>query len=129
MARARIALAAIAVITAALAGPALAASLPGKVKMPDLSVVAALGQTAFAEHCATCHGADTGGTNSGPSLVDPLYQPDRLSDSEIEHAILEGAPELHWHFGAMRPVGGVSETEIAQIIVFIREVQRANGIY
>jgi len=35
----------------------------------------------------------------------------------------------HWQFGHMPPVPGLSQKDVAKIIAFVRELQRANGIY
>lgn len=43
-------------------------------------------------------------------------------------AAREGVRAHHWRFGDMPPVEGVSDADLAGIIAFVREVQRANGI-
>jgi len=110
-------------------GAALAASLPSKVTMPELSAVAMLGQAAFAKYCASCHGADAGGTRSGPPLIHPIYHPGHHADMAFVIAARRGSRAHHWKFGDMPPVKDITDQEIDQIIVFVREVQRANGIF
>ena len=39
-----------------------------------------------------------------------------------------GVRQHHWRFGNMPPVDGIKDQELASIIFYIRELQRANGI-
>jgi len=110
-------------------GVVLAASLPSNVRMPELSAVAKFGQAAFGKHCSTCHGADAGGTNSGPPLIHRIYHPGHHADMAFVIAARRGSRAHHWKFGDMPAVKDITDEEIAQIIVFVREVQRANGIF
>jgi len=114
---------------AGTAGAALGASLGGAVRIPDLGEAAARGQASFAAHCASCHGADAGGTGTGPPLIHRIYEPGHHADMAFVLATRRGSRAHHWRFGDMPPVAGVTDAEIADIIAFIREVQRANGIF
>ena len=87
------------------------------------------GQKAFDANCATCHGAGALGTETGPPLVHPLYVPGHHNDDSIRRAVRNGVPFHHWFFGDMPPIVGVSDEELEQIILYIREQQRAGGIY
>ena len=87
------------------------------------------GKQAFDANCATCHGAGALGTGSGPSLVHRLYVPGHHNDDSIRRAVRNGVPSHHWLFGDMPPIVGVSDEELEQIIVYIRERQREGGIY
>ena len=87
------------------------------------------GRQAFEANCATCHGAEALGTDSGPPLVHPLYVPGHHNDDAIRRAVRNGVPTHHWFFGDMPPIVGVSDEELDQIIVYIREQQRAGGIH
>jgi len=109
--------------------PAQAASLGEKVTIPDLSEAAARGQAAFDTYCATCHGTDAGGTNSGPPLIHKIYHPGHHADMAFYLAARQGSRAHHWSFGDMPPVQGVSDADLVDIITFVREVQRANGIF
>ena len=40
-----------------------------------------------------------------------------------------GSQAHHWGFGDMPTVAGVSDADLADIIAFIRETQKANGIF
>ena len=87
------------------------------------------GKQAFEANCATCHGAGALGTESGPPLVHRLYVPGHHNDDSIRRAVRNGVPSHHWFFGDMPPIVGVSDEELEQIILYIREQQRAGGIY
>lgn len=101
----------------------------GEVVIPALSEVGQRGQAAFGTYCASCHGADAGGTGSGPPLIHIVYHPGHHGDMAFVMAAQRGSQAHHWKFGDMPPVTGISEAEIADIIAFIREVQKANGIF
>ena len=99
------------------------------VAMPDLAGAAAAGQGAFATHCADCHGpAAAGREGAGPPLIHRIYEPSHHGDMSFVLAVRQGVIAHHWTFGNMPAVPGVSDEEIADIIAFIRTVQRANGI-
>ncbi len=87
------------------------------------------GRERFDANCATCHGAGALGTGSGPPLVHRLYVPGHHNDDSIRRAVRNGVPSHHWFFGDMPPIVGVSDEELEQIILYIREQQRAGGIY
>ena len=99
-----------------------------EIVVPELGPLAPLGQAAFAENCASCHGADAGGTEAGPPLVHRIYEPSHHADLAFLLAARNGVRAHHWRFGDMPPVEGVPERQVEQIVAFVREVQRANGI-
>ena len=47
----------------------------------------------YGANCAQCHGGDLAGTDRGPSLLEPVYGPDQLSDDEFADAIRNGVDE------------------------------------
>ena len=87
------------------------------------------GEQLFDANCATCHGAGAMGTESGPTLIHPYYVPGHHNDDAIRRAVRNGVPSHHWFFGDMPPIVGVSDEELEQIILYVREQQRAGGIY
>lgn len=103
-------------------------AVAGAVTMPELSETAKAGAALFETNCAACHGADGGGTEAGPPLIHKIYEPGHHADGAFYLAAQRGARAHHWQFGDMPPVEGVSEADLAKIIAFVREVQRANGI-
>ena len=98
------------------------------VVVPELSEVARAGVGMFALHCAACHGGDAGGTATGPTLVDPVYRPAHHADVSFVLAVRQGVAAHHGRFGNMPPVPGLNADEVANIIQYVREVQRANGV-
>lgn len=100
----------------------------GEVRVPELSAVALEGKAAFEGVCADCHGATAGGTDKGPPLVHPIYNPGHHSDEAFFRAAKSGSPQHHWRFGNMPPQPEVSREEVAKIVRYVRELQRANGI-
>jgi mono/diheme cytochrome c family protein len=101
-----------------------------QVALPDLAGPAADGQAAFAVHCAACHGTNADGRDgAGPPLVHKIYEPSHHGDMAFVLAARQGVRAHHWTFGDMAPVDGVSDEEIADIVTFVRTLQRANGIH
>jgi mono/diheme cytochrome c family protein len=99
-----------------------------EVHSPDLSPVARAGQAAFEKSCASCHGLTAGGTDQGPPLVHRIYEPGHHADAAFVLAASRGVPQHHWDFGSMPPQPQVGERSLQQIIAYVRELQRANGI-
>lgn len=102
-----------------------------KVRVPaELSAEARRGKPIFEANCASCHGPKAGGRDGlGPPLVHRIYEPGHHSDAAILRAALNGAPSHHWQFGDMPPVQGVTARDVRLITRYLRELQRANGIY
>ena len=98
------------------------------VVVPELSETGRAGARTFGLHCAGCHGRDAGGTTTGPTLIDSIYRPAHHADASFVLAIRRGVAAHHWHFGNMPPVPGLNVDEVASIVHFVREVQKANGV-
>ena len=98
------------------------------VVVPDLSANARAGEQVFNANCALCHGPNASGTSLGPPLVHKIYEPGHHQDFTIQSAVRNGVPAHHWQFGNMPPVPAVSDEDVPNIICYIRELQRANGI-
>lgn len=98
------------------------------VIMPALSSVASEGEVVFQNTCATCHGADLTGTEQGPPLLHPFYKPGHHGDGAIVRAVQNGSQQHHWGFGNMPAQPQITDDEIVQVITYIREMQRANGV-
>jgi mono/diheme cytochrome c family protein len=101
----------------------------GAIVMPRLSAAASRGREYFRKKCSSCHNADGSGTRQGPPLIHPYYRPGHHSDMAFFRAAKQGVRAHHWRFGDMPPVSGVNNGQIGEIVAFIREVQRANGIF
>ncbi|WP_299363290.1 cytochrome c [uncultured Paracoccus sp.] len=99
------------------------------VRPATFSSEAELGAAAFTASCANCHGRDAAGVDgAGPPLVHRIYEPGHHADMAIVLAVRQGVRAHHWQFGDMAAVEGVSDGELAAIIAYLRELQRANGI-
>lgn len=86
------------------------------------------GAALYAANCASCHGADLGGTDKGPSHLSVVYEPSHHPDEAFRSAIRNGAPQHHWDFGSMPPVTGLNDEEIDAVITFIRAEQERRGL-
>ncbi len=86
------------------------------------------GAELFAANCAACHGGRADGTDAGPPLVHRLYVPGHHSDAAFQSAVKNGVFAHHWDFGDMPAVAGVSEDEVAAIVVYVRGLQREAGL-
>ena len=82
----------------------------------------------YANNCATCHGTDLQGTDQGPPFLDDVYEPGHHGDGAFLLAVDRGVTPHHWDFGPMPPIDGLSGAEVADIVAFVREQQRAVGI-
>lgn len=119
-------LALIAVALIFLAAPAKA-PVSG-VNMPDLSPMALAGARAFDANCAKCHGQAGLGTGEGPPFIHPVYNPGHHSDEAFQRAVRQGTRQHHWKFGDMPAQPQVTDSEITEIVRYVRELQEANGI-
>lgn len=107
------------------AGALAAVALPA-----SLSDTATAGKRAFDAVCATCHGANAAGVAGvGPPLVHKIYEPSHHGDAAFLLAVRNGVRAHHWRFGDMPPQPGLTEAEVTAITAYVRELQRANGIF
>lgn len=86
------------------------------------------GEQLFNENCALCHGNDLKGTSAGPPFLHEVYEPSHHPDESFFAAAANGVQAHHWDLGNMPPVPGITEQEVAAIVGYIREQQRAAGI-
>ncbi len=100
-----------------------------QVKVPALSTDAKQGETLFNANCANCHGRNAAGqAGIAPPLVHKIYEPNHHADGAFQRAAKYGVRAHHWRFGNMPPVAGITRHEVSKVIVYVRELQRANGI-
>ncbi|MGI9385088.1 MAG: c-type cytochrome [Methyloligellaceae bacterium] len=99
------------------------------VRVPALSAEAQLGRAMFERSCVVCHGPNASGTKSGPPLIHKVYESNHHSDQAFHRAVQKGVRAHHWPFGDMPPVGDVKPSEVNLIVRYVRELQRANGIF
>ncbi len=86
------------------------------------------GAALFAMRCGGCHGQRAAGSANGPPLVHEIYEPGHHDDAAFRRAVREGVEAHHWAFGHMPPIDGLSDDEIADIIVYVRALQVVAGI-
>ncbi len=100
------------------------------VNVPDaLSADAQLGQRSYEANCVSCHGRNAAGQDGiAPPLVHVLYEPGHHDDESFQRAVARGVRAHHWTFGDMPPVEGLTRDDVAAIVAYVRELQRANGI-
>lgn len=125
-------LTALAIFAGAAAWTAVQAQVMGPlivdVAEPRLSETAAAGKELFDNECSACHGASGSGSEYGPPLIHRIYHPGHHGDMSFYLAVRKGTQAHHWDFGDMPPQPQVRPGDIPAIILYIREVQAANGI-
>jgi len=87
----------------------------------------ALGEQLYINKCASCHGTDLRGTDSGPSHLSIVYEPGHHPDDAFRAAVLQGVTAHHWEFGDMQPVAGLTDEDLDAIIAFVRAAQERDG--
>ena len=90
-------------------------------------IVASRGVGLYETNCANCHGSALEGTAKGPSLLSIVYEPNHHTDESMRSAIANGARQHHWAFGDMKPIDGLSERDVDQIIAHVRSEQERLG--
>lgn len=100
----------------------------GPVVIPEVTGQAIIGKRVFDVKCSVCHGKNAAGTENGPSFINKIYRPGHHGDEAFQRAPVYGAKSHHWNFGDMPPLTGVTRGDIKNLLVYIRELQQANGI-
>ena len=102
-----------------------------EVRLPDrLGPQAAKGRSSFEARCASCHGLNAAGREGlAPPLVHKIYEPGHHGDMSFLVAAMNGVRAHHWPFGDMPPVEGITPGEMADIVTYVRALQRENGIF
>ena len=99
------------------------------VIVPEFSADAADGKVPYDKHCSSCHGVNAAGTDKGPTFLHRVYHPGHHADAGFVIAVKRGVRAHHWRLGDMKPVPEVTDEELANIIRYVRELQKANGIF
>lgn len=114
--------------TAGASGPPEGKALVS-ITMPPIEGNAAIGQGIFENACAECHGTNGVGVDgAGPPLIHKIYEPGHHADEAFQRAVAHGVRGHHWSFGDMPAREGLTRGDVAMVIAYIREIQRANGI-
>ena len=94
-----------------------------------LSARAQLGRKTYAANCAACHGPNAAGQDGiAPPLIHVIYEPGHHGNESFQRAVALGVRAHHWRFGNMPPVEGLTRRDVAAVVAYVRELQRANGI-
>ncbi len=96
---------------------------------PEMTPRLNLGKLNYDNFCAACHGANTRGTDKGPTFISRIYHPGHHGDGAFYLAAKRGARAHHWPFGDMAPVPGITDAQIKSIVDYVRAVQKANGLF
>ncbi|MDX1621262.1 MAG: cytochrome c [Nitriliruptorales bacterium] len=94
----------------------------------EVSGDVARGGELFQANCAACHGVEGTGTVSGPPLVHEYYVPSHHPDAAFRSAVAAGVRPHHWDFGPMPRIEGISDADVADIIAYVRQLQREAGL-
>ena len=110
--------------TAGAGPPIVSVNVPA-----TLSARAQLGRKTYDANCASCHGRNAAGQDGvAPPLVHIVYEPGHHADESFQRAVARGVRAHHWRFGDMPRVEGLSRRDVAAVVTYVRELQRANGI-
>ena len=88
----------------------------------------AKGKGLFVQKCASCHGVDLKGSDTGPAVLHRVYEPSHHGDAAFQNAAANGARAHHWKFGNMPAVKGLTPDDVAHVTAYIRMEQRKVGI-
>ncbi len=124
----------VSILGVGILGMGISSFWPGKttdtiaISVPKLTPVAEAGLSLFEQNCATCHGINGAGSDNGPPLMHDIYNPGHHPDEAFYSAVRQGVPRHHWPYGNMPKQPQVSTEEVAKIVQYVRELQKANGI-
>ena len=99
------------------------------IKIPPLSETAERGKALYEANCARCHGPSATGSDQGPPFIHRIYEPNHHGDMAFVLAVTRGVRSHHWQFGNMPPVPGLDERDVELIVAYVRQLQKANGIF
>lgn len=99
--------------------------LPPENFMADITA----GQRLFQVHCINCHGDKLQGTEYGPSLLHAYYHPTHHADVAFYLAVSQGVQQHHWQFGNMPAMTMLNPEDAAHLVLYVRQQQRAAGLY
>lgn len=111
------------------AGIVQAAENKPTIAEPKLTGKLILGKLAYGANCAECHGKLGGGTDKGPPFLHQVYHPGHHGDAAFFRAAKNGTRAHHWPFGDMPPVPKATEAQVANIVKYIRALQKENGLF
>lgn len=109
--------------------PAEGSAIVSIVVPETLDATSVTGKGIYEAKCLSCHGENaTGQHGVAPPLVHKIYEPSHHADEAFQRAVALGVRQHHWTFGDMPPVEGLTRGDVAMVVAYVRELQRANGI-
>lgn len=101
------------------------------VEIPnEFSELAQIGKVNYQNNCADCHGENAVGQQGvAPPLVHKIYEPSHHGDESFQIAVAMGVRSHHWNFGNMPAIENLPRSDVTAIVAYVRELQRANGIF
>jgi mono/diheme cytochrome c family protein len=81
------------------------------------------GSALFVGNCATCHGADGMGTETGPTLNDKAFLSE-VSDNFLRNTIANGRPRTAMPAWGQDEGGPLTHQEIDRLVAFVRNWER-----
>lgn len=94
----------------------------------DYRADAGRGAEIYGAKCRTCHGPAARGSDKGPPLVHGYYVASHHADLAFYRAVKQGVVQHHWEFGDMPPQPDVTPEQAADIIAYVRDLQRKAGL-
>lgn len=101
------------------------------VEIPnEFSELAQIGKVNYQNNCSDCHGENAVGQQGiAPPLVHKIYEPSHHGDESFQIAVAMGVRSHHWKFGNMPAIENLTRSDVTAIVAYVRELQRANGIF
>ncbi len=99
------------------------------IALPKPSPEINLGKMNYEAKCASCHGVNAAGTKQGPTFLHRVYHSGHHGGPAFYIAPKRGVRAHHWRFGDMPPVDGITDSQIEKIIIYIRALQKENGVF
>lgn len=110
-------------VVALMATGMLAALPPALAGLPAAAGNAKTGKAVYEKHCAVCHGPNGEGKEAIAKMYKvtmPAFSSKAVqskSDAEIKKVVTEG-------YGKMKPMKGLSPTEISDLVAYIRTLAK-----
>lgn len=98
------------------------------VTVPTVPGDAVAGAAVYERSCADCHGAGGIGADDGPALLEARYALPGFDDLSFVTAVVRGVSGDEAEHGGMPRIRGLSEQDLADLLAFVRGLQRDAGL-
>jgi mono/diheme cytochrome c family protein len=102
---------------------------PESVKLPKMTPTLNQGKVTYDDNCSGCHGENAAGTEIGPTFLQHVYRPGQHGNATFYGAVSRGVTAHHWEFGNMEPVEDLTVYDVKKVILYIRALQKMNGVF